>query len=412
MSGRRARSNGNEPAPVGSIRIRRLPGQAVTVAALGIVQILAWGSTFYLLTILAVPIVADTGWPPTAVTGGVSIGLVVSGLAAPRVGRLIGVVGGRRVMTGGVLLVVAGLTLLASAQSVPVYLLAWAVLGAGMAGALYEAAFSTLGQLYGREARSAITALTLFGGFASTVCWPLSALLVEAIGWRGTCLAYAGLHLVVSLPLCRMGLPRPVPRPLGGPAPDMAALPGLDLRFWCIAVAGICLVGLFTTLSVHLVAILREQGYPLQAAVALGALIGPAQVGARLLEMLGRGRHHPIVTMIVGTGLAFSGMAGIAAGLPAAGLIALGAGNGLWSIVKGALPLVIYPPGAYAAMIGRLATPMLLASAAAPLVGTALIEGLGAGGTLRVLAAVAAVPCIAAGILALHLRRQGGTFSD
>ena len=159
----------------------------VVVTALGIVQILAWGSSFYFPAVLAEPIVADTGWSLGWVVGGVSIGLLVAGLIAPRVGAIIERRGGRPVLAASSLLYAAGLAGIGFAPTLPLYLLAWVVLGAGMGTGLYDAVFAALGKLYGKEARTPITNLTLFGGFASTVCWPLSAFLAEMVGWRGAC---------------------------------------------------------------------------------------------------------------------------------------------------------------------------------------------------------------------------------
>jgi MFS family permease len=385
------------------------------ISALGLVQIFTWGSTFYLLAVVSGPIRADTGWGAEIVTAGISIGLLVSGFSAARVGRLIQAEGGRRVLATGVVLIAAGLTVMGLARSVPVYLLAWVLLGLGMAGSLYDAAFSTLGRIYGHDARSAITALTLWGGFASTVCWPISAFLVETVGWRGTCFAYVALHLVLTLPLCRFALPRGA-APL--PVPDTAGRHGgrprggFDLRFWCIAAAGSVLGVLASIWSVHLITILTAEGYALTAAVGLGALIGPSQVGARIVEMLGRGRHHPIWTMGASVLLVLLGFSGLFAGFPAAAaLVSYGAGNGLWSIARGAVPLALFGPHDYARTMGRLATPMLIAAAVAPLPRAYLIAEFGPRGTLLVLALGAVIPCVAALVLALDLARERRRFA-
>jgi MFS family permease len=171
-----------------------LPDRRIVVPALGITQILAWGSTFYLPGVLANPIARETGWSYDWVIGGVTVGLLVAGIVSPRVGRAIGEHGGRPVLAIGALCLAAGLALLGLASNLGLYLGAWLLIGAGMGAGLYDAAFSTLGAIYGKDARGAITFVTLFGGFASTVCWPLSALLVEHLGWRGACFAYAAMR--------------------------------------------------------------------------------------------------------------------------------------------------------------------------------------------------------------------------
>src|SRR5579872_156086 len=166
------------------------PSPAVVIT-LGLGQIMAWGSSYYLIAVLAAPIVADTGWDRSWVVGGLALGFFASGLASPRVGRMVEAWGGRPVMMGGAVLMALGLAGLGAASNLAMYFAAWIVLGVAMGAALYDPAFATLGRLYGERARSAITQVTLFGGFASTVCWPLSAWLDEHAGWRATCFAYA-----------------------------------------------------------------------------------------------------------------------------------------------------------------------------------------------------------------------------
>ena len=189
-------------------RTRRWP----VISALGVVQILAWGSTYYLPAVMAEPIARDTGWPLAWIVGGLSLGLLVAAAVSPRVGRVIQARGGRPVLALAALLLAAGLMVLGLSPTLPVFLAGWLILGLGMGCGLYDPAYATLGRLYRAEARSAITALTLVGGFASTVCWPLTAFLVAQVGWRGTCFAYAGLHLTVSLPLVLALIP-PAPPP-------------------------------------------------------------------------------------------------------------------------------------------------------------------------------------------------------
>lgn len=171
------------------------------VSAIGTAQILAWGSSYYLTAVLAGPVAADTGWSMAWIVGGLSLGFLVSGLVSPRVGRLIDAHGGRPVLAASAVLLACGLLTLGLAPTLPMFVGGWLVIGLGMGAGLYDPAFSALGRLYGDAARSAITHVTLFGGFASTVCWPLSAFLVDHLGWRGACLTYAAVHVGVVLPL-------------------------------------------------------------------------------------------------------------------------------------------------------------------------------------------------------------------
>ena len=346
----------------------------VVISALGVVEILAWGSSFYLPAVLAAPIANDTDWPLPWVVGGLSIGLLVAAFASPRVGLTIHRHGGRPVLALAALLLAAGLVVIGLAPSLPVFLAGWVFIGLGMGCGLYDPAFATLGRLYGAEARPAITTLTLWGGFASTVCWPLSAFLVEQAGWRGACLAYAGLHVLVTLPLVLGTIPKP---PIlaggrdGGRRED-GPLTARERRAFLL-MAGVLMLGgaVMTLVSVHLITLLQARGVALAAAVSYGALIGPAQVGARVLEMANKGRHHPLWTLTVAIALVVSALAVLALGIPAVGvaLVLYGAGNGIYSIARGTVPLALFGPARYPVLVGRLARPGLIAQAIAPSLG-------------------------------------------
>jgi hypothetical protein len=390
------------------------PSRPVVITVLGITQILAWGSTFYLLAVLAPVIAAETGWPKTFVVGGLTLGLVAASLVSPRVGRAVEATGGRPVLAGSALVMAAGLAALGLAESRIAYLAAWLVIGLGMGAGLYDAAFATLGRLYGSTARSAITTLTLFGGFASTVGWPLSAFFVETLGWRGACFAYAAIHLLVVAPLYLALLPRrPGPAPVaisaaapsGGPAPQPARVDGL-LRL--TLATGLTVSGLATAvLSVHLITLLQARDLALAAAVGLAAMVGPSQVGARVLETAIGRRFHPIWTAAASALLTFVGVAVLASGaaiLPLA-LICYGAGIGIRSIVKGTLPLALFGPHGYAALMGRLALPQLLVAALAPLAAAWLLEAAGPTALLWTLVGITALDAVMVGLIWAQMRR-------
>ena len=368
------------------------------VSSLGIAQILAWGSSYYLLAVLAGPMTRDTGWPLTWIMGALSIGLLVSGLVSPRVGHLIDRRGGRPVLAASAALLAVGIFILAMAPNFPVVVVAWIILGLGMGAGLYDPAFSALGRLYGDNARGAITQLTLFGGFASTVCWPLSAFLVEHLGWRGACLTYAAIHVVVVLPLYLFGLPREVPRPaLVGTASSGQAhgkvKPELRAAFILLA-AGFTLASIImTVISVHLLTLLQARGVTLAAAVGFGALIGPSQVGARVLEMaLGR-KTHPIWSLLVSSVLVAIGLGMLigAPGVAAVGIVLYGSGSGIRSIARGTVPLALFGREGYAILMGRIAMPTLIAQAASPAIGAWLLSTFGPTATLASLLAAALV---------------------
>ncbi len=395
-----------------------LPSARVVVPALGITQILAWGSSFYLPAVLAKPIAADTGWSLAWVIAGLSLGLLIAGLVSPLVGRRIHDLGGRPVLIASALLLATGFTVLALAPNLPVFIAGWAVMGLGMGAGLYDAAFSTLGRIYGLAARQHITVLTLFGGLASTACWPLSAFFMSELGWRGTCGAYAAIQILVSLPIYLIALKGPVPPLPAEPkisksmqsAPDAAA----RHRALFVLVAVVIMIAsmLSTVISVYLLTLLQSRGLTLATAVALGTLVGPSQVGARFIEMLISRYHHPIWTKIASVSLVAVGLLLLWIDIPlfAVCLVCYGAGIGLESIARATLPLSLFGAADYAPVMGRLARPNLIAQAATPSIGALLIHRLGIEGMLGVVTLVALLNVGLVGALFVRVgaaRRQG-----
>ena len=409
---------------IGTVATGVAHSRSAVITALGLGQILAWGSSYYLLAVLARPIADETGWSLAWVVGGVSLGLLAAAIASPWVGRAIEHRGGRPILVASSLLLALGLVCLSLARSLPAYLGAWSVIGIGMGAGLYDPAFGTLGRLYGTSARSAITMLTLFGGFASTVCWPLSALFVAELGWRGACVAYASLHLVFALPLYWFVLPKerikaPVAAlaaasdAVGAQAAPRPAIGRQHVMVGFLA-TGITLSAMISTvLSVHLLTVLQARGIALAAAVAFGTLIGPCQVGARLIEMVIARYHHPIWTKIASVVFVALGMILLCSGLPiiAVALVFYGAGIGLESIARGTLPLALFGPAGYATLMGRLAIPSLIAQAASPSIGAFLIDGAGSETMLRVLLVAAGVNVLVAITLFALLPRASRSIS-
>jgi MFS family permease len=355
--------------------------RGIVVGALGTAQILAWGSSYYLPAILADPIAAGLGLSPTVVFGVFSGALLISAVLGPAVGRAIDAHGGRGVLALSNLVLGGGLVLLALAQGIVSLAGAWGVLGVGMAIGLYDPAFATLTGLYGREARAPITGITLIAGFASTIGWPLSALLEAHFGWRGACLVWAGLHLLIGLPLNRLLIPR-APPPLraaqsqgpAAPAPR-GAMPLLAYVFaatWFVTGA----------MAAHLPRLLEIAGASATAAVAAAALVGPAQVGARLIEYGALRRVHPLISARLAAALHPLGAAVLLVTGPAAitsFAVLHGAGNGLLTIAKGTLPLEIFGPSGYGLRSGMLGAPARAAQAASPLIFGMLLDKMGVG---------------------------------
>ena len=355
------------PAPIPDPP-RRAPS-TLGNAALGLTQIILWGGSFFLVAVIVAPVVDSTGWPQGAVIGALSLAILISGLLSPWVGRQIRRVGGRPVLVAGTLIMAAGLVLMAMAGSLPVFLAAWAVMGVGMAGALYDPLFAAIGQAYGASARGAMTQIAIASGFAITLCWPASSFLVAHVGWRGACLAYAALAAFVVAPIFALALPGgKVAAPARiAVAPGIKAprLPGEGILALTFTTAAI----LMTAVSVELLLLLQSHGIPATSAVALAALIGPSQVGARVLELAFGQRAHPIHLLLISAGSVALGLflLVVAPGFAWLAILLYGAGNGMRTVVRGTLPLALYGQAEYAALIGRLARPPLLGQAATPL---------------------------------------------
>jgi hypothetical protein len=392
----------------------RQPDRRIVITALGIAQVLAWGTSFYFPAVFAGPIVADTGWSLGYVVSGTSVGLMVAGLISPQVGRIIDRHGGWPVLLASSLLYAAGLAGIGLAPALPFYLAAWVVLGLGMGTGLYDAVFAALGRMYGHDARGPITNLTLFGGFASTICWPLSAYLIETAGWRGACLVYAGLHLCVSLPLqvAVVRSQRAITPTGGGDAHGASkpepALPNETSIFVLLALVMSLAAGIGSIVVVHLLIFLQARGVDFAAAVALGTLFGPAQVGARVVERVFGSRYHPIRTLIAAGALMAAGLALLLGGFSLLVLVILiyGAGYGITWIARGTLPLALFGPVRFPRLMGKLAFPSLIVQALAPSAGALLIETSGADATIGVLAAIAVVNLVLIGILWAACRRR------
>ncbi|KAK49932.1 MFS transporter [Bordetella bronchiseptica] len=354
-----------------------MPGAPVRVVGiLGTAQTLAWASSYYLPAMLADPMARDLGVSTPTVYAAFSAALVASALIGPWAGLAIDRHGGRMVLAGTSLLFALGLGMLGAAQGLWTMVAAWLVMGVAMGAGLYEAAFSSLVRLYGHHARGAITGITLIAGFASTVGWPLSAWMETLFGWRGACLGWAALHLMIGLPL-NAWLPKAVAAETPGPdAPAAqersppAARPGPQgLATALLAFVFAATWFISTAMATHLPRMLQATGATLAAAVAVGALIGPAQVAGRLLEF-GLLRHvHPLLSARLA---ALAHPAGVAvlltAGPALAPLFAIlhGAGNGILTIAKGTLPLALFGPQGYGARQGWLMMPARVAQALAP----------------------------------------------
>ena len=377
------------------------PWRAVLV--LGVTEILAWGAIFY-PPVLIVPLIAhERGWSMTFAMGGFSLALLTAGLVSPRVGKLIDRHGGHRVMPIGSLLAALGLASIVYADHPAAYLAVWLLLGVAIAATLYDPAFATLGRIFGAAARRPITALTLAGGFASTVSWPATHVLLEAVGWRGTYLVYAALLALVAAPLHAFALPRTradvAPSDQSVQAPS-AVLPPTGWPFLLVAAAFAAYAFVPSGLSAHLLAIFGRAGIDAATVVALGALFGPAQVAARICELMFARSIHPLSTARFAVALlvaAFALMAlfGLTAAVAASFAVMFGMANGLLTIARGAVPLALFGAAGYGHLVGRIGGPYLVMQAIAPLALAFVAERSCDAAVLAVTAAFATIAFIA-----------------
>jgi MFS family permease len=351
------------------------------VAALGIAQTLAWGSTYYLPAVLANSIAAELGIGTATVFVAFSCGLLLAGFLGPLSGRMIDVLGGRRVLSASSLVLAAGLALLGSASGPVSLFVAWLVLGIGMSGGLYEAAFSTLARIYGTDARRSITGITLIAGFASTVCWPLSAYMDTTIGWRNACYVWAVVQVVIGLPLNAI-----LPNTRAESHAKKDAVSEVAEKPWgtMAALAFVFASGWFcsTAMAAHLPRLLQESGASLTAAILAAALVGPAQVAARVLEFSLVRHVHPLYSARAATLAHPVASAGLyAMGAPAAPFFTVmhGGGNGVMTIAIGTLPLALFGAAGYGLRQGLLTAPARIAQASSPFVFDLLLTRYGTG---------------------------------
>jgi hypothetical protein len=318
-------------------------------------------------------------------------------------------------LAAGAVLLSAGLITIGTATTVLAYILGWAVIGLGMSASLYDAAFATLGSIYGARARGAISALTLIAGFASTICWPLSAVLAARFGWRGACIGYALIQLTVAVPLHLIALPDArqdqSSEATGAASKTISLLPSERWLFLILAAVLTLAAGILSMVGTHLLPILIARGLGESVAVGLGSMVGPSQVGARIIETLAGSRYHPVWTMVASALLvalgAFLLMADLSV-LPLA-IVLYGAGNGIGSIARGTVPLALFGPERYPVLNGRLALPLLVAMAAAPFIGGFLFQRGGAEWPLTLLRMMASLNVMLVAVLTIMtLRRPAG----
>lgn len=381
-----------------------------TIGILACTQIISWGSLYYAFSILAPSIQRELGWSPTLVFGSYSWSLLIAGLVATPIGILLDRHGGQRVMGTGSIVCGIGFFLLSEARSPLVYVASWTILGLAMGLTLYEAAFATINRRFAATGRRAISTLTLFAGFASTIFWPLTQELNTSLGWRESYLWFGAVQLGVCLPLHLM-LGRENARRAAPVEPARRSHTLAEAvrhpAFWKLALAFSANIFVFSALSVHLIPLLQGMGHSARIAILISMLIGPMQVAGRVLERT-VGRNTPPQTIgkfcfsALPAALAAILLFGVQAWAIACFCILYGLSNGIITIVRGTLPQAMFGSENYGAISGAMAGPALLAKASGPIVAAWMLNG---GGTPILL--IAGLFCVAVVSVCLYFWALG-----
>ena len=387
---------------------------ATVVTLLGIAQIISWGSLYYSLTVLSLPIRHELGFSEVMIFGAFSAGLLLSGVAAPIAGRHIDAHGGRHVMTVGSLIAALALFTVSLANEPIVFTLGWMLAGIAMAACLYDPAFASLYQIAPERYRRSVTGLTLFGGFASTVFWPLTHALASAWGWRQALMSFALLHLLICVPIHMRVLPGSAPASVqhrssstAAPAPTIAYLQ--DPRFYWLAASFAAATLVFAALSAFMIVALGTRGFSVDEAVWIAAMVGPMQVLARVIEWVFAGRVSALKVGIVACVLSMCGMLLInvmphSMWLGALFAMCYGATNGILTIVRGTAPVELFGAQQQGALLGALARPSFFTRSFTPALFAAALS---AGVPMRVgLLLLAGVSCTGFVCFLLAARRR------
>lgn len=390
------------------------------ILALGVTQVAGYGALYYAFAVLAPGMTKSLGWAPEWTYGGFALGLLFGGLAAPFAGRLIDKYGTRRMMSIGSVLASISLFALSKAEGLVSYYAAMIVLEVVSTLVLYDAAFTALTQAHGASARRAISKLTLIGGFASTLFWPLTTALLAQVDWRVIYQIYAAGYLLLALPLHALLLPRGSSMGVATPpqsakmttAGGYLAGSARQRAFVLLAVAFSLQGFVVSAMSVHMLTLLQGFGFSAALAVTFGAMVGPSQVTGRLIEMLFGTNVPPVTTAWVSGALMPLGFAllvfgGGTAALAGLFVIAYGVSMGLSSIVRGTVPLQLFGPAGYGAMLGKLSAPGLVIRAAAPLAFAMMMERIGLSASTAVLVALSGVAALALLLLARAATAEG-----
>jgi predicted MFS family arabinose efflux permease len=348
--------------------------------ALAAAQLVSWGSIYYAFSLFVVPMEHAMGWSRTSTNAALSVGLLVSGLAAYPIGTWIDHGHGRRVMVWGSALAAAMLALWSQAHSLTTLFVVWVGLGVAMAATLYDPVFAVITRDFPDSFRTKITLITLVAGFASTVFIPLTQGFVDWFGWRGALLALAVANLAICLPLHVCAVGRDAPRE--NDTDHKAVLKAINAKaarralrtptFWSLAVCFTAYYATFAALTFHLVPLMTERRVSPAMILTTMAVIGPAQVLARVLWFtVGRNVRPSIVGIVITIAFPVSVAILMCAGTSPTLLILFaiiyGGANGMMTILRGTIVQDVMWTQGYGAVSGLLSMPSNIAKGIAPI---------------------------------------------
>lgn len=351
-----------------------------SIFLIGMAQIIIWGGSYFLLAVLARPIMAEMQWSRQIVYGALSVSIFVSALLLPLIGHLIAQYSGKPILSMSGIVVAVGLLILAFSHTIALFYIAWIIIGIGMALGLYDTLFAVLGDYYGHQAKSTITGVTIISGFTTTIAWPLLAYCVTHLGWRETCLLWAMLMVISIWPLYHYSLPKHRESDVIDKKVPVAInkTHAVSLKkniYWLMSTIFVTTSVIATVIAVQLIDILQEDGFTLAAAITIGAFIGPSQVVSRALDIFVK-FTHPMTSLFISVIFVAMGLILLVVypKIAVLSIIIYGAGNGLRSIVKATLPLFLVKKEEYAILMGKLARPSLIAQALTPIVSGYFID--------------------------------------
>jgi MFS family permease len=380
---------------------------------LGFTQIVGWGTTYLMPSVLGRHFQDELGLSAELVFAGITVMVAVNAICSPRIGKVVDRIGARSLMASGSAIYALALVAVSASQGPLTYLACWAIMGVASTLALSTPASIAIVQVAGPQSRQAIAMLTIIGGLASTIFWPLTGALEVKLGWRTTLLLYAAIHLLACLPIHLLILPRrPPTHPVAANTAAVSGAVAPDDRGRVFLLLSISLAFgafVFTGVQLQMIEILRGLGHSPASALLLASMIGPAQVAVRAFELVFGHRYSMMKSAVFGSamlpiGLGLALLAGNVFAVALVVVVTYGTSNGLKAVQRATLPLALFGRAQFGAYMGRLALPQGIVSAVSPPIMAAVLTQFGTAVALWLTFAFAAVSLAAMVALARRSR--------